>query len=120
MRARQALPAALGGGEARDVPPAKPDAPLFGGVSADQDAEERRLARAVRADDADRLAGESGEIDAVEHAKRAEALAHALRLEDRVGRSRDRSSRGGAGSAVERDELGEDRHIRVGRVSVIG
>ena len=55
-------------------------------MRADQHAEQRRLAGAVRADDADRLAGADGEVDAVEHHQRAEALGQAFRVEQKAVR----------------------------------
>ena len=51
---------------------------------AGEHAEQRRLAGAVRADNADRLVGAHGEVDVVEHHKRAEALVDAGGGENRL------------------------------------
>ena len=53
-------------------------------MRADQQAEQGRLARAVRPDDADRLAGADGKVDPVEHQKGAEAFRQAFRLEQKA------------------------------------
>jgi len=57
-------------------------------MGADQDAEQRRLAGAVRADDADRLAGVDGKVDAIEHHEGAEAFRQAFRVEQKAVRLR--------------------------------
>ena len=53
----------------------------------DQHAQQRRLAGAVRADDADRLAGADGKVDPVEHHEGAEALRQALRVQQKAIRT---------------------------------
>ena len=118
MGARESAPAALGGRQTSVTSsPRKRTAAARSALRADQDAEQRRLAGAVRADDADRLVGADREVDAVEHHKRVEALVESLGVEQR-------SSAGALGvtfgprrrSAVVRHELGRDRHVRIGGV----
>ena len=70
-----AEPAARAAPTGRDVGAPEADAAAVGALRAGEDVQQRRLARAVGADDADRLAGPHGEVDAVEHDERAEALA---------------------------------------------
>ena len=84
--AREPPPAALRGRDLGHVLAEKADPAGGRRMRADQDAEQRRLAGAVRADDADRLAGADGKVDAVEHHQRAEALRQALRVEQKAVR----------------------------------
>ena len=81
MRARKPPPAALGRRREGDVLAEKAHPPAGRRMRADEQAQERRLARAVRPDDADRLAGADGKVDAIEHQKGAEALRQAFRLQ---------------------------------------
>ena len=52
-------------------------------MESEQHAQQRRLARAVRADEAEELAVGDVEVDAVEHARLAERLADALQADER-------------------------------------
>ena len=72
------------GGGPRDVAPSSRMAPRIGPERAGDQVEQRRLAGAVRADDAERVALGDGEIDAVRDLDRAEGSAEALELEDHV------------------------------------
>ena len=67
-----------------DVAPVEPDGAAIGPERAGDQVEERRLAGAVRADDAERGALGDGEIDAVRDLDRAESFAETLELEDHV------------------------------------
>ena len=70
-------------GSAVTSSPAQPDGPGGRRVRADQDAEQRRLAGPVGADDADGLVGADREVDAVEHHQRVEALVEPAGVEQR-------------------------------------
>ena len=61
--------------------PVEQDLAAIGGQIAGDQIEQRRLARAVRPDDAHRLAGSHAKIDAVGRLERAERLAEAPGLE---------------------------------------
>src|SRR3546814_7091903 len=65
----------------RDAATAEGDRPAAGGVDAVDDVEQRRLAGAVRPDDALNLAILDVEIDSVEHDKAAETLLQPPNLE---------------------------------------
>jgi len=67
----------------REIVPGDPDRPPRRGDDAGDAAERRRLAGAVRADEADDLAGADLEGDAVHRGRAAELLAQGSDLEDR-------------------------------------
>src|SRR5581483_8771921 len=74
--------ATLFGRQARDVLSGEQYASGIGRDRAGGDAEERRLAHAVRADDAERLAFIERKVDAIGDDDRAEALADVFESED--------------------------------------
>ncbi len=82
--AYQTQPAALRRGQRRHVVALEGDGAGARRIGAGEHAEQRRLAGAVRADDADRLIGAHGEVDIVQHHKRAEMLVDAGGAEDRI------------------------------------
>ncbi len=82
-RAADAHPAAPLRRQPRDVGAGEHHAPGIGRNRAAGDAEQRGLARAVRPDDAERLALGKLEIDVVRHDHRAEPLGDFLEREDR-------------------------------------
>ena len=84
--AREPPPAALGGRDFGHVLAEKPHPAAGRRMGADQDAEQGRLAGAVRPDDADRLAGVDGKVDPVEHHEGAEALRQAFRVKQKAVR----------------------------------
>ena len=84
VRARKPPPAALGRRGEGHVLAEEAHPPAGRRMRADQQAEQGRLARAVRPDDADRLAGADGKVDAIEHQKGAEALRQAFRLKQKA------------------------------------
>ena len=86
--ARQPPPAAFRGRNFGHVLVEKADPPFCRRVGADQDAEQGGLAGAVRANDADRLAGADGKVDPVEHHESAEALRQAFRVKQRAVHTR--------------------------------
>ena len=88
MRARQPPPASLRRRRGGDVLAEKAHPPAGRRMRADQQAEQGRLAGAVRPDDAHRLAGADGKVDPVEHHEGAEAFRQAFRLEQKAVRSR--------------------------------
>ena len=67
----------------RTSSPSKRIVALVGGVDAGDRLDQRRLAGAVVADQADDLAGADGEVDPVQSLDRAESLAYSLQLEER-------------------------------------
>ena len=80
-RPRHAEPANLVGRPAGQVHLAEADPPAVGPHEAGKDAEERRLARAVRADEADDLPRRDDEVDAGQGGESAEPLHDPPRLE---------------------------------------
>ena len=73
------------GGVSSSERPSKRDPALAERVEARQAVEQRRLAGAVRADEADDVAARDRERDAVERDDAAEADRHVLDLEQRLG-----------------------------------
>src|SRR5207245_9154441 len=71
----------------RDVVAAEEDVALVGRQQPADQVDERRLARAVGADEGEHLALLHAEVDAVHRAKLAELLHHGLRLEQHAHRS---------------------------------
>ena len=84
VRAHQPEPAALRGRARRDVGAVEVDAAGSRRERPGQHAEQRRLAGAVGADDADRLVLAHRQVDVVEHHKRSEALVDSRCGEDRA------------------------------------
>ena len=82
--------------------PSKNDEPRRRLVDAGEHVEERRLAGAVRADQADDRALGNGEVDVVDRDEAAELLAQPLRLEQRLAVMRRRSCRRSARRARRR------------------
>ena len=72
--------AALG----REVLAVEPDVARVRGLEQVEAAQESRLARARGADNGDDLAGVNGQVNALEHLERAEALAQALDADERL------------------------------------
>ena len=72
--------AALG----REILAVEPDVARVRGLEQVEAAQEGRLARTRGADDGDDLAGVNGQVDALEHLERAEALAQALDADERL------------------------------------
>src|SRR4029078_620317 len=77
-----------GGPQATDVLAGEADRPLVRRVHARDEVEDRRLARAVRPDQADDLALLDGEIEALDHAETAERFRDAVELEERRHQTR--------------------------------
>ena len=75
--------AAVCGSFLGDVPPAELDAARVRRERSGEDAEQRRLAGPVWPDDTHGLAMLQGQVDAIEHGERAEALPDVDRGEDR-------------------------------------
>ncbi len=78
VRAHQTFAAALGDGRIGHVLAAKAHPPAGRRMSPDQHAEQRRLAGAVGADDADRLAGAEGKVHVLQHAQARRRLSSRL------------------------------------------
>ena len=93
MRAREPPPASLRRRRHGDVLAEKAHPSAGRRMRADQQAEQSRLARAVRPDDAHRLAGAHRKVDAVEHQERAEAFGQAFPFEKKADRFARRRSR---------------------------
>src|SRR5204863_2145361 len=79
--------AALAGIKGEDVLAVELDRASVGAVDAGDGLHQRRLASAIVADQPDHLAGRNGQIDAVQHVDRAEALADAAKRKQ--GHTRD-------------------------------
>ena len=92
------------------VDPTDPHAPAVGAAEAGDDRHERRLARAIRAEEAHDLSRGDVEIDAVERHGRAVGLAQALDVEHGGPVDRGCSSPGGTGSILRYDHVSKIRY----------
>ena len=92
MCAHEPHAAALGDADFRDVFPLKMHASTRRRLGADEQAEQRGLARSVGPDNAHGLVGADREVDAVEHLKRAETFRQRDGMEGASGRVHNETS----------------------------
>jgi hypothetical protein len=92
MGARDAHLAAIGSALGGDVAVAEHDFALVRRERSREHAQQRRLPRAVRSDDADGLTLAQAEADTVEDGERAEALSYVDRDQDGIRRARYRAA----------------------------
>src|SRR5207247_2343274 len=82
-RPRDPGPAVLVARQARDVAAGEDDAPAVGPRAPADDVEQRRLARAIRADDPERITLGQRQADVLERSHGAERLRDAFELDER-------------------------------------